>query len=333
MPQFLSTSTLPAHLTRAEREYIEHLQTQNKDDSLRHYLIIECWDEHAQDWQPALFYEPTHEVVQAIFSELTPLWTHAQQAVVCECAQHYHRLLAAYRDIETANTSFVMPKSAVDAFCKQPGVKQPAKNMARLLEGKAFFSQQDAANAVYAVLSGVLTDDEIQAFGGALVEKILDTGLDAALREKRLSEIAAALAPYKAVDLHPHTPTLEPCPICHLPRRYSFFELFIGDAQLVSRLMTQLADGHVRPKHVPRMLQALELWLFSSSAADEAYQKKMFPTGSVTGMMLTTLRAALMEIKTEIASRLSSGGASTSTTSTDAGSPPPPLPDAIPPAN
>ena len=333
MPQFLSPTTLPAHFTRAEREYVEHLQTQNKDDSLRHYLIIECWNEQTQDWQPALFFEPTHEVVQAIFSELTPLWTHAQQAVVCECAQYYHRLLAAYRDVETANTSFVMPKSAVDAFCKQPGVKQPAKNVARLLEGKAFFSQQDAANAVYAMLSGVMSNTDIQSFGGALVENLIDTGLDAALQQKRLAEIAAALAPYKAVDLHPHIPTLEPCLLCHLPRRYSFFELLIGDAQLVSRLMSQLADGRVRPKHVPRMMQALELWLFSSSAADEEYQKKMLPSGSLTGMMLTTFRDALMEIKSEIASRLSSGGASTSTTSTGAGSLPPPLPDAIPPAN
>lgn len=333
MPQFLSTTTLPAHLTRAEREYIEHLQAQNKDDSLRHYLIIECWNEQAQEWQPALFYEPTHEAVQAIFSELTPLWTHAQQTTVCECAQHYHRLLAAYRDIETANTSFVMPKSAVDAFCKQPGVKQPAKNVARLLEGKTLFSQQDAANAVYAVLSGALTDDEIQAFGGTLVEHIQATGIDAALQKTRLAELASALAPYKAVDLHPSIPTLEPCPLCHLPRRYTFLELLLGDVHLLNRLMTQLADGRVRPKHLPRMLQALELWLFSSSAADEEYQKKMFPAGSLTGMMLTTFRDALMEIKAEIASRLSSGSASTSTTSTGADSPPPPLPDAIPPAN
>ena len=271
--------------------------------------------------------------MQAIFSELMPLWTHAQQAVTCECARYYHRLLAASHEVEAANTSFVMPKAAIDAFCKQPGVKQPAKNAARLLEGKTFFSQQDAANAVFAVFSDIMTPQDIQAFGGTLVEHLQATGLDAALQKTRLAELAAALAPYKAVDLHPSIPTLEPCPLCHLPRRYTFLELLLGDAHLLNRLMTQLADGRVRPKHLPRMLQALELWLFSSSAADDEYQKKMFPAGSLTGMMLTTFRDALMEIKAEIASRLSSGSASTSTTSTGADSPPPPLPDAIPPAN
>lgn len=334
MPHFIDLKNPPAHLTRAERQYIEHLQAQNTEDSLRHYLLIECWNEDDQDWQPAMFFEPTHDVVQALISELAPLWTHAQQPVYCTCAQQYQRLLAAYREIEAATTSFVMPKAAIDAFTKQPGVKQPAKNAARYLEGKTFFSQQDAANAVYATLSAFLTTEDIQQHGAAMVESVMQTGLDTQAQQTRLAELSAALTPYKAVDLHPRTATLDPCPLCHLPRRYNFIELLIGDAHLFNRVITQLVGGKVRPKHLPRLLQALELWLFANNEADEEYQKKMFPTGnSLTGMMLTTFRGVISEIKTEFASRLSSNSASTTSTSNGADLPPPPLPDATPQGN
>lgn len=378
MPHFIDTTNLPAHLTRAERQYIEHLQAQNKDDSLRHYLLIECWNEDEQDWQPALFYEPTHDVVQALISELAPFWTHAQQPVFCACSQQYRRLLDAYREVEAATTTFIIPQKAIHACLaaikadiatwkaqaasmqqdlEKAALMPDADEVKRLkdsldmlanliprheklltqarqlfttLPNHVFYSQQDVANCVTRLLNDVMRPDEIRQYGALLVEGIQDVGINPTYQQERLAELAAALAPYHAVDLHPRQATLEPCPLCHLPRKYNFLELLIGDAHLFNRFITQLVGGKVRPKHLPRLLQALELWLFANNEADDAYQKKMFPAGSLTGMMLTTFRDVISGVKTEIASRLSSSSASTSTTSTGAEIPPPPLPASTP---
>lgn len=331
MPQFIDTSNLPATMTRAERQYVEFLQAQNEKDDLRHYLIIECQNEK-REWQPALFFEPTHEVVQSIISELSPLWTHAHQPAYCQCARQYHRLLTAYRDVEAANISFTLTKSAIDAFCKQSGLKAAAKNAARYLEGQVFFSQQDAANAVYAALSEFLDDEEVQRFGGVLVEQVQAGGINPAMQQTRLKDLQTALAPYKAV-VQSAQAAMDECPLCHLPHQASFVELLLADKGLLDRFFALLVGGKVRPKHLPAMLQALELWLFNSSAAEEEYQKKMFPNGSVTGTILKTMKDLLTAVKAEMISRLSYGDASMPTISSSTDSPPPMPPQNLPPAN
>ena len=330
MPQWIDTTHPPAFLKAAERKYIEAIVDQNKDDSLRHYLIIECWDETGKDWRPALFFEPTHEVMQTLLSELTPLWTHAHQQTFCTCARHYQRLLAAYREIEAATCAFTLTKTAIDAFCKQPHLKQPAKNAVRMLEGQTFYSQQDTANAVYAALSPFLTNDEIQAFGAAFVEDVKQGGLDLTKRDLRLKELQAALAVYKLYHA-PQRPTTDECPLCHLPYSFSFFELLLADTGMIDRFMTLLVGGKVRPRYLPRMIQALEFWLFGNTDADSEYEKKMFPNGeSLTGAMLTTMRELFSAIRTELLSRLSFSDASTPSISSHEATPPPPPPLATP---
>lgn len=331
MPQWIQQDLTP-DISSVERQYITLLREQNKDDSLRHRIIVQCFHQESGSWREAFFYEPLHCVAQSLMSEFLPVWEHTHQTAYCECLNHYHELLTAYRRIESADTLFVMEKAAVDEFCKQK-ISHPAKQAIRKLTDRVYATEQAAANSIYAALTTAgVSDEDAQPLGSALLLSMRQTDMTSPVKQNVLRNMQASLTPYKAVDLRP-APTFEPCPLCHLPRKVSFAAMLLADKSRYDRILNLLDVEGIRVSHLPRVLQAIELWFFTTPENEDDYEKKMFPNGSMTGMMMRMLRKGIEEGKAEILSRLSSDSASTSTTSTGADSPPPPLPDAIPPAN
>lgn len=315
---------------QAEHRYISTFLTENEDPAKRHRVPIRCWDEATGSYRAAWFYEPSHEVLQLVLSELGPIWTRTQVSPACVCAGRYYSALAGKAIVESSTTTYQLPLQAWQTL-NEAGVPKAVLKKLKALRGQVYFSQQEASDALVSILRGVLTKAQIEQHGDVIMASMIRTGDDPDARQRRLAELQAILDEfYGAVPQKPAIPTDAPCPFCHLPHRYTFWELLPYEQTALTRIMHALVGAPVMLRDVPKVIEALELWMFAADA-ELFSKKKAGQTPTMTGIVLSNLAAALRELrKSLLGSDDGTPPAATASSSSIADSPPPSIPDDLP---
>jgi hypothetical protein len=326
-------------ITRAEREYAKALDKENEDPGKRHRILIRTWVGQYDPndpktfigYQKSWFWEPHHEALQKAIQEGAPILARSQISPYCRCQQQYLYALIGLEQLRAAVSSWYFPQ----ALWKDLKGQVPRTVLQRLkdLKGQTFFAPQDAADAIRDSLTGVLEDTQIVEHGDVILQYLKQGGDAEQAREKRIKELQAIIDGfYGNAPQKPFPPTEKPCDFCHLPYRYSFWELFPYEQEAVCSAINALVGAPVMFEDIPKILEALEMWFF---AADTGLFSKKKGTITMTGMLMndfkTGMHAARMKWMEEHGLNAAPAPDATDISLTPLDTPPPNIPDGSPP--
>jgi hypothetical protein len=321
---------LPPDVTRAEREYLEQLEQENEDPSKQHRRIIRCWID--DQYRPVLFYEPTHEVFQTILSEIAPIWAKSQVMPACICPNRYYLSLLSLETVKASVSNFQFTPQ-IFVILKEKKVPRNVLQRLKDIKNQRFFSMQEASDAIITILQDILTEEQIQKHGDVILQHLKQTGIDEKYRGKRLKELQTVLDEFhEHVPQKPYPPTDKECPHCHLPYQYSLLELLPHEHGAIQRMADALVGAPVMFRDIPKVFEALELWLFASDT--ELFTKKKLATVTMTGLLMTQAKQFIQTMKQDMLTRFGETVETTLDTPASAGSslesPPPPVPADLP---
>jgi len=293
MIQRIDIDNLPADMSQVERTYLEHLQEENEDPSKMHSTIIRCWFE-GDGFQPVRFYEPTSEIFETVLSEVAPIFTRTNVSPACECADFYYKLQLALNTVKSAvSTLQITSQALIDIKGEIPNTTW---KKLKDLKGQLFFSQQEAADALVTCLQSVLSSEQIAEHGDTIMQHLQDAGIDEEVQQKKIVELQSQIDEFHGhVPTKPQPPTREQCPHCHMPHSYSLLELLPQEHKAINRIANAMVGAPIMFRDIPRVFEALELWLFASDS--DLFAKKNMTNITMTNLLMNRFKKWILEVK------------------------------------
>lgn len=327
----INLDTLPDDVIQEERKYFERFQKENENPAKRHRLPI--IGEVNGKRVPGFFEEPVESALLAAASELLPIWARTQTTPTCTCASRYYTALQTRNALQTLLTSFQFNAAALQAIKNDETITRTVYQKLKPLKDQVFLFKEDVQQAVFQILVDVLPEtDSFQDIGLAIVKHLKELGVDESLRQQRLQEQQDILDSFSGTaPVRPWPPTHDPCPWCHLPHHYNFFELLPFELPAISRAMELLVGVHVPITELPRIAEALELWIFTSDS--HLFSKKngiQTMVGAVMTQFITMITEAKKDWFEQIGLLPGTASAETDTSSSVLDGPPPSIPNASP---
>jgi len=331
----INLTALPEDVSREEREYFEYFEKEYKNPAKRHRIPI--IGEVDGKRVPGFFEEPLESALLAAASELLPIWSRSQVSPVCTCASAYYTAKRTKQQLQEIMTSFSFNAASLQAIKDDESITRAVYQKLKPLRDQVFFSKQKIQETILQILLDVHseTDTNFQALGLNIVKHLKEFGVDEKLRQARIQEQQDILDSFAgSPPVRPWPPTQEPCPFCHLPHYYQFIEWLPFELPAISRAMELLVGVHVPITELPRIAEALELWIFTSDSHLFSKKKGM---QTIVGTAMTAIIETMTSLKTEWISNLGSltgiASAGTATSSSVLDGPPPSTPDITPDAN
>lgn len=293
---------LGTDVTREEREYFEYFKKDLDNPAKRHRIPIRG-EVNGQIVQ-GFFEEPLESALLAAISELLPIYNRSQISPSCSCTETYYQADRALKHLVTCTTSYQFTKTALREIKDEPDVTRAVWQRLKDIEGHVFFTNLSVQKHILSILVDILEPEQIEAAGLAIVKHLKNVGLAEDVRQKRIEEQKDIIAKFFGnVPLRPYPPTEAPCPFCQLPYRYSFVEWIPLELPAISRAIELLVGVHVPITEIPRVIEALEMWVF---AADNELFSKKNGIQTMTGAAMRQLVNLATSLRSEVIENLGS---------------------------
>lgn len=323
-------TNLPNDVTREEREYFEYFTKDLENPAKRHRVPIRGEvDGHIVQ---GFFEEPLESALLSALTEILPIYARSQIAPSCSCTMTYYQAQRTLTHLQSCTTAFQFTEAALREIKKDPSVTRTVWQRLKEVKGQLFFTQIDVQDYILNILTDLLEPEQIETAGLAIVKHLKTLGIAEDARQQRMSEQQEILNRFFGnVPLRPYPPTEEPCPFCHLPHKYSFVEWIPLELPAISRAIELLVGVHVPITEIPRVIEALEMWIFTADS--ELFSKKN-SLQTMTGAAMSQILTLAHQIRAEVIGNLgSSDGVMSSETDSSSSvldGPPPSTPDASP---
>lgn len=326
----INLNALPDDVSREEREYFEYFKNDINNPAKRHRIPLR--GEVNNKIVEGFFEEPLESALMSALSELLPIYTRSQVSPSCQCKKTYFKAQNTLVNLQTCTTTFQFTDVALQAIKKEPSVTRAVLQRLKDVRGQVFFTRLDVQEHILTILVDVLEPEQIEAAGLAIVKHLKTLGISENVRLKRIEEQQKILDKFfDNVPSRPYPPTQYPCVFCQLPHKYSFVEWIPSELPAISRAIELLVGVHVPITEIPRVIEALEMWVF---AADTGLFSKKNKIQTMTGAAMSQLLSLAQKIRGEVIENLGSFDGATSNETDSSLSvldgPPPSTPNTLP---